>query len=172
MVKDFLAVATSGVGVEWLFNSAWDICYFHQGQLDENTIFTLMLQLMTDWFMIKEEFCWQRDEGEEDVVDDRYDEQEDEELFRYISNVGEESDNDHGDVIDDEFQNEGLGLGQDVDNVQASPVWRSHWVEWQPGCYCTLASSSNQCTWWSFNLLVCIVLWEVGTYCCTSFRLS
>ena len=66
---------------------------------------------MTDHFMIKEEFCWQREEGEEDIINDEHNEEEAEELFQYISDIGEgeESNDDHA--------------GQDVDNVPASPVW-------------------------------------------------
>ena len=134
MARDFLSIATTGVGVERLFNSARDICYFRRGRLDENTIFALMLQLMTDRFMIKEEFRRQREEGEEDIIDDEHNEEEAEELFQYISDIGEgeESDDDHA--------------GQDVDNVPASPVRRSHRVERQPGRYHTLASGNSQHT--------------------------
>ena len=108
------------------------------------------LQPMTDHFMIKEEFCWQREEGEEDIINDEHNEEEAEELFQYISDIGEgeESNDDHA--------------GQDVDNVPASPVWRSHQVKQQPGCYHTLASGNNQCTWWSFDLLVYIVSQDDG----------
>ena len=115
MVRDFLSVTTSGIGVEQLFNSAWDICYFCWGQLDENTIFVLMLQLMTDCFIIKEEFCQQRKEGEEGIIiddDNNKEEAEAEELFQYISNI---SDGGEGDESDDESDDD--YTGQDVDNI-------------------------------------------------------
>ena len=108
-----------------------------------------MLQLMTDRFMIKEEFRRQREEGEKGIIiddDDNEEEAEAEELFQYISDIG---DGGEGDENDDESDNESDDdhAGQDVDNVPASPVWRSHQVKQQPGCYHTLASGNNQCTW-------------------------
>lgn len=102
MARDFLSIITTDIDVEWLFNSAQDIYYFCWGQLDKNTIFTLMLQLMTDCCMIKEEFCQQREESEEDIINDEHNKEEAEELFQYISDIskGEESDDDYAGVQD------------------------------------------------------------------------
>ena len=58
--------------MEQLFNSTWDIYYFYQAYLNKNTIYFLMLQLMTDQFLIKEEFNHMRDDDDQlvPVLDD------------------------------------------------------------------------------------------------------
>lgn len=67
MAQDFLAIATTGVGVERLFNSARDICTYRRGRLHADTINGLMLQLTTDQFRLKEEYRVLNDDEEEDT---------------------------------------------------------------------------------------------------------
>ena len=72
MTQDFLAIPASDVDVERLFNSAWDICLYHQECLECDIIEKLMLQLTTDCFLMKEEYCQMKEDGEKDLVEQRF----------------------------------------------------------------------------------------------------
>lgn len=111
---------------------------------------------MTDHFMIKEEFCWQREEGEEDIINDEHNEEEAEELFQYISDIGEgeESNDDHA--------------GQDVElltmyQLPLCGVW-------------TVEIPSGQATAWMLPYtgkwkqpVHLVILWPVGLHCVTGW---
>ena len=56
LAQDFLAIPSSGAGVERLFNSACDICHYQQGKLHAETIKALMIQMYTDRFAIASEY--------------------------------------------------------------------------------------------------------------------
>lgn len=119
MIWDFLLVATSRVGVEQLFNSAQDIYYFYWGHLSENTIYTLMLQLIIDYFMIKKEYNHMREENKslEEVVE----EQEDE-LFLYIS----DTDSENEDRSEIKMEQEEAATGSIEDDGDCQSVQRPH----------------------------------------------
>ena len=57
LAQDFLAIPSSGAGVERLFNSAYDICYYQWGKLHAETIEALMVQIYTDRFAIASEYA-------------------------------------------------------------------------------------------------------------------
>lgn len=144
MARDFLSVAISGVGVEQLFNSAHDICYFCRGHLDEWTIYALMLQLMTNQFLVKEEYCRHQEDDElaEDCEDDT--DRQEGEIFQYISDAEE---GDYGSDTENGMENNTILDGHtEYDTVhEAEPSSRrprrSHR---QPGEYRKLASGSSQ----------------------------
>ncbi|KAF9890489.1 hypothetical protein FE257_005894 [Aspergillus nanangensis] len=52
MARDFLSIATSGVGVQRLFNSACDVCHDRDGRLYADTVHASILQLCTDRFQV------------------------------------------------------------------------------------------------------------------------
>jgi hypothetical protein len=54
-VRDILSIPASGAGVEWLFNSARDICHYCWGSLQPQTIRDLMMYMCTSRFEIEEE---------------------------------------------------------------------------------------------------------------------
>lgn len=58
--------------VERLFNSAQDICSYHQKHLECDTIEKLMLQLTTDHFLMKEEYHQMEEDDEGDLVEQRF----------------------------------------------------------------------------------------------------
>ena len=43
MIKDIFLISASDVNVEQLFNTAWDVCHYHQNHLNVNTIEIIML---------------------------------------------------------------------------------------------------------------------------------
>jgi hypothetical protein len=51
-----LSVASSGVGVERLFNSSRDVCHYRRARLHPATIQAIMLVMCTNKFTLKEEF--------------------------------------------------------------------------------------------------------------------
>ncbi|CAG7945922.1 unnamed protein product [Penicillium salamii] len=55
LARDVLSIPASGVGVEWLFNSARDICHYRRGSLQPQTILDLMMYMCTSQFEIHEE---------------------------------------------------------------------------------------------------------------------
>ena len=55
LAQDILSVPATGAGVERLFNTAHDICHYHQGRLNSSTIQELMIFLCTLNFDIQEE---------------------------------------------------------------------------------------------------------------------
>ena len=57
LAQDFLAIPSSGAGVERLFNSAHDICHYQWGKLHAETIEALMVQMCTDRFAIASEYA-------------------------------------------------------------------------------------------------------------------
>ena len=115
MAQDFLLIPASGVGVKRLFNSAWDICSYHQGHLEASTIYGLVLQLTTDCFLIKQEYQQMREDmGSGEPEEDESDTEVMEECV-YISDTDEhENDNDNDDNDDDGMgETEGVELDHD-----------------------------------------------------------
>jgi hypothetical protein len=64
MARDFLAIPVSGVGVESLFNTCRDICHYRRSRLDPSTIHHLMLLVLTDRFMLKDDYHAPRDDAD------------------------------------------------------------------------------------------------------------
>jgi hypothetical protein len=64
MARDFLAIPVSGVGIESLFNTCQDICHYCQSCLDPSTIQHLMLLVLTDQFMLKDDYHALRDDAD------------------------------------------------------------------------------------------------------------
>ncbi|KAE8314150.1 hypothetical protein BDV41DRAFT_575993 [Aspergillus transmontanensis] len=56
MARDFLTVATNGVGVERLLNSSRDICHYRRSCLQSDTIEAIILQMCTDRLQVSEDF--------------------------------------------------------------------------------------------------------------------
>jgi hypothetical protein len=56
IARDILATATSGVGVESLFNSVRDICHYRRSRLSPDTIEALVIMMCTDRFTIDKDF--------------------------------------------------------------------------------------------------------------------
>ncbi|KAE8331706.1 hypothetical protein BDV39DRAFT_200851 [Aspergillus sergii] len=56
LARDFLTVATNGVGVERLLNSSRDICHYRRSCLQSDTIEAIILQMCTDRLQISEDF--------------------------------------------------------------------------------------------------------------------
>ena len=57
IIYDFLVISLSGVGVEQLFNSTYDICYYWWGRLYTEIIEALIMQMYTDKFAIADEYA-------------------------------------------------------------------------------------------------------------------
>lgn len=113
MARDFLTIATNGVGVERLFNSSRDVCHYRRSRLHADTIEAIMLQMCTDRFAIKEEYQNILEElNVEDVLFTLNDNDDTEDgcSVVYISDVEdvddmddslEEDGSDHGDSVRD-----------------------------------------------------------------------
>ena len=57
LAQDFLAIPSSGAGVERLFNSTHDIYHYQQGKLHTETIKALIVQMYIDRFAIASEYA-------------------------------------------------------------------------------------------------------------------
>lgn len=93
MTRDFLSVPASGVGVERLFNSSRDVCHYRRSRLASDTIHSIMLQMCTDRFILKQEFA----DIAEDIKNDEDDwnllsKKENDRCPQYISDDELESD--------------------------------------------------------------------------------
>jgi hypothetical protein len=55
MARDILSIPATGAGVERLFNSARDVCYYRRGSLTSSTIQELMMFMCTEKFDIEEQ---------------------------------------------------------------------------------------------------------------------
>ena len=53
LTRDLLSVPTTGAGVERLFNSARDICYYRRGSLHKATIQDLMMYMCLEKFTLE-----------------------------------------------------------------------------------------------------------------------
>lgn len=114
MARDFLAIPSSGVGVERLFNSARDICHYRRSRLLPDTIHALMLLMCTENFTIRQEFEAITDDMDT-TPDDRQSEREEIESPNLISddedidNMSEgEMDMDNEDHRIEQFGGQGL----------------------------------------------------------------
>ena len=102
-----------------------------------------MLQLMTDCFLIKEEYHCLREN--EDVIQNDEDEFLEEELFQYISN-DEEGDN-NSDEECDEVDDSALQDQAEAHVTAEQKIMtaqRSCWALQQPGQYHALANGTSQ----------------------------
>ena len=115
MAQDFLAIATTDVGVEQLFNSTWDICHYHHDQLHADIIHDLMLQLTTDQFHLKKKY-WDlnKDSSENKTCIDSEAEFDDNEC-NYISNGSDDEFDDDENESDDDNGSNGNNDGDNDD---------------------------------------------------------
>lgn len=151
MAQDFLAIATTGVGVERLFNSARDICHYRRGQLHADTIHGLMLQLTTDQFHLKEEYRDLNEDSPENKACIDSEAEFDGNECNYISNGSDGEFGDDGDESDDGNGSNGNNDGdngdgggieielEDTDSVQGTRPCR---VQSRPGHYRVLAAGN------------------------------
>ena len=151
MAQDFLAIATTGVGVEQLFNSTRDICHYHCGQLHADIIHGLMLQLTTDQFHLKEEYQDLNENSPEIKACIDSEAEFDGNECNYISNESDDEFGDDGDESDDSNDSNGNNDDdnddggdieielEDTDSVQEICP---HCVQSQSGHYHVLAAGN------------------------------
>lgn len=68
IARDFLAVPTSGVGVENLFSTARDVCHYRRNRLAPETIEAIMIQMSTDQFELKHDYEFFDDDNKKQEV--------------------------------------------------------------------------------------------------------
>jgi hypothetical protein len=141
MARDFLTIATDGVGVERLFNTSRDVCHYRRSRLHPDTIEAIMLQICTDRFTINEEYKDIIEEmNPEDIQFTLPDDDNDEEDITatiYISDI-EDLDDLEDDFEEDEYNTLPAAIDytrtqEDMGPSQVSRNLRRH--ERRPGQY-------------------------------------
>ena len=151
MAQDFFAIATTDVSVEQLFNSTWDICHYHHGQLHADIIHDLMLQLTTDQFHLKEEYRDLNEDSPENKACIDSEAEFDGNECNYISNGsdgefgddGDESDDGNGSNGNNDGDNgDGGGIEIELENTDLVQEICSCCVQSWPGHYHVLAAEN------------------------------
>ena len=151
MAQDFLAIATTDVDVEWLFNSAWDICHYCHGQLHADIIHDLMLQLTTDQFHLKKEYQNLNEDSPENKTCIDSEAEFDDNECNYISNESDDEFDDDKDESDDDNDSNGNNDGDNDDdgdieielkNTNSIQETHSCCIQSQSGHYCVLTAEN------------------------------
>lgn len=104
MARDFLSVASSGVGVERLFNSSRDVCHYRRARLNPSTVRVIMIVMCTTQFNLSQDYA----NLEPDVLDDLPNTAEDTEISEVPNYISDKEDS--------------MDLDDEVDGMDMAPM--------------------------------------------------